>query len=253
MISMTRFGVTLDSCEILGVGSDSSLQQIRDAYREKAKKYHPDMQGEQWVFQLVNRAYEILSTARVAMRVEEEVSRPKYEARPAQAQAQTRAPRPEAAARDNERVRTVVRDEVSDLARLVDVELLVLKFAIEDPLDFLLKGAQERNLSCCLNVSWPSRRVSAPERGADRMTAIMREIARAFDPLAKKSKANASWSRTNDDRFEGWLSYPTAEQAREAFELLHAAFQKQGLGVEHWTREMILERRAAQRDRRGAG
>jgi DnaJ domain len=238
---MARFGVSLDSCEILGVDAGASLREIRDAYHEKARKYHPDLQGDPWAFRIVNRAYEILSTARVAMRAEEEFTRPPRESRPTQA----RTTRPESAPRESERIRAVIRDEVSDHARLVDVELVILRFALEDPLDYLLKGSEERNLSCCLNVSWPSRRTSEPPQPAETAKSIVKELAGVFDPLPKKSKANASWSRATDDRFEGWLSYSSAVQAREAFDLMHRAFQKRGLGVEHWSREMILERRGS--------
>jgi curved DNA-binding protein CbpA len=238
---MAQFGATLDSCEVLGVDAGASLREIRDAYHEKAKRYHPDLQGDPWAFRIVNRAYEILSTARVAMRAEEEFARPPRESRAAQ----TRTARPESAPREFERIRAVVRDEVSDHARLVDVELLILRFAMEDPLDYLLKGSEERNLSCSLNVSWPSRRNGEPTIGSDAAKSIVRALAGAFDPIPKKSRASASWSRADDDRFEGWLSYPSAVQAREAFDALHRAFQKRGLGVEHWSRELILERRGS--------
>jgi hypothetical protein len=43
-------------------------------------------------------------------------------------------------------------------------------------------------------------------------------------------------------RFVGWLIYPTAIRASDAFKVLHASIKAQGLGVEQWTREMFLPR-----------
>src|SRR4051794_24608043 len=58
-------------CQVLGVGPQASLQEVRDAYRAKAQKYHPDHGGEEWIFRVIHRSFEILSTARVAARSRE--------------------------------------------------------------------------------------------------------------------------------------------------------------------------------------
>ncbi len=53
-----------DCYEILGVKPGASLSEIRRAYREKVKKYHPDVSGDQGTaehFKKVVRAYEILT------------------------------------------------------------------------------------------------------------------------------------------------------------------------------------------------
>lgn len=54
----------MDARKILGVGNDATPQEIRKAYRKKAKKHHPDQGGDSWAFQQVQDAFEELSTAK---------------------------------------------------------------------------------------------------------------------------------------------------------------------------------------------
>src|SRR4051812_29217426 len=70
--STLTYGFEISPSAILGVGAGASLQEIREAYRAKARKYHPDHGGDEWAFRIVARSYEILSTARVAGRVAQE-------------------------------------------------------------------------------------------------------------------------------------------------------------------------------------
>ena len=55
---------------------DATLEQIRDAYRAKAKRYHPDAGGEAWAIRILVQAYEVMSTARVTRATEREFLRP---------------------------------------------------------------------------------------------------------------------------------------------------------------------------------
>ena len=51
-----------DPRSILGVSADASVDEIRDAFREKSKKHHPDLGGDEWAFRMVMRAYEVLKS-----------------------------------------------------------------------------------------------------------------------------------------------------------------------------------------------
>ena len=59
---MSYHSFSLDPRTVLGVGPDASLDEIRDAYRAKSKKHHPDLGGDEWAFRMVARAYEVLKT-----------------------------------------------------------------------------------------------------------------------------------------------------------------------------------------------
>lgn len=50
----------MDPRKILGVAADASEEEIRKAFREKAKKHHPDLGGDAWAFQQVQEAYDAL-------------------------------------------------------------------------------------------------------------------------------------------------------------------------------------------------
>lgn len=57
------------ACDILGVGYQADKYEIRLAYRQKAKEYHPDLNkspSATEMFQKVNNAYEFLSDANIS-------------------------------------------------------------------------------------------------------------------------------------------------------------------------------------------
>lgn len=55
----------MDAYKILGIVNTASREEIDAAYREQAKRYHPDIGGDAWAFKQVQEAFEIL-TARAA-------------------------------------------------------------------------------------------------------------------------------------------------------------------------------------------
>jgi DnaJ family protein A protein 2 len=50
-----------DPYEILGIKKSASQKEIRQAYRKKVKKYHPDRGGEPWIFREIEEAFARLS------------------------------------------------------------------------------------------------------------------------------------------------------------------------------------------------
>lgn len=48
--------------EILGVREGASLDEIKAAYREQARRHHPDMGGDAWVFRQIEWAYSVLTS-----------------------------------------------------------------------------------------------------------------------------------------------------------------------------------------------
>ena len=52
---------TVDFYDVLGVDTDATNKEIRSAYRNMAKKYHPDKGGEPAVFELIVQAFNVLS------------------------------------------------------------------------------------------------------------------------------------------------------------------------------------------------
>ena len=48
----------MDPWKILGVDRNATKEQIQKAYREKARKHHPDHGGDAWAFQQVQEAYQ---------------------------------------------------------------------------------------------------------------------------------------------------------------------------------------------------
>lgn len=53
-----------EACEILGVNDETSPEEVKKAYRELAKKYHPDhVKGKEKEFIKVTAAYKVIQDA----------------------------------------------------------------------------------------------------------------------------------------------------------------------------------------------
>lgn|GEM_PF-817578 len=238
------YSFEVDPRAVLEIDDSATLQEIRDAYRRKARKYHPDHGGDEWVFRIVAEAYGILSKTRVMGRVAQETTQPEPPPHPASS---STSPTPPPFARETaegqEWMHPGRRDPWIEPPRLIDVEILTLRFAITDPTDLLRFSAAERTLSCSLTIKWNAP--SADPSGATHPDAplVLQLLLEVFNQLPERIKADStSWTHSTDLSFEAWLSYPTATRAQEAFRLLHNELNNRGLGVNQWTRELILPR-----------
>ncbi len=218
------YSFPLDPEEILGVTPNATLEELHQAYRQKAKKFHPDISGETWSFRVVQKAYQLLSTSRVAIHVEEEAVRaaPAQPTRPATKPLHPQGP-------GDEQVRSVVRDEVRDLAWLVDIDLLLLRYEVDDPTEFLMRAPEDRNLSCSLNLLWPTRRGSEPYNGPAQPEGYLKALKGVLAALVKQTKPAESRVTGGDDRIVAWLSYPSMARASEAAKLLRRDAERERL------------------------
>lgn len=55
----------IEAYQILGIPQGSSVEQVKKAFRQQAKMYHPDMGGDPVRFRLIKEAYELLRTMSV--------------------------------------------------------------------------------------------------------------------------------------------------------------------------------------------
>jgi hypothetical protein len=245
--------VQIDPYDVLGVVPGASLQEIREAYRRKAKQHHPDVGGETWAFRILSQSYEIVSTARVARASEAE-----FHARPhPSTQSHTRPHSPEepsSSARGShsgaeagshagtETIRPGVHDAGHDPAKIVDVEKLWVRFEV-DHMWLLQEGNREdRFLSCCLNVSWPRPELASRAGSLPDAEETLQKLSEAFEAVHIHTPVVNSRCKVEENRFQGWLSYSTTQLAWSAFNVLHDALNARGLGVHQWTRDLIIPR-----------
>jgi curved DNA-binding protein CbpA len=262
----------IDPAEVLGVAADATLEQIRDAYRAKAKRHHPDVGGEEWAFRIIAQAYETMSTARVVRASAREAEAPPRAARRPgsspfanangdsteqvrerfRAQAQAHASRASAGSAGagpgrpfgdaNESVRRGVQEKGVDPAHVVDVEKLSIRYQSEGIWLITERSNEDRFLSCCLNVSWPSPGQTLSDASAESTERILRELGLAFDAVDVHSKATSSSASVAGNRFSGWLSYPSSNEASAAFTELRQKLHGIGLAVNQWSRDLVIPR-----------
>ena len=217
-------GLDLDPLTVLGLARGASAQQIRDAYRDKSKKYHPDHGGDEWVFRIVARAYELLSghgssgsgdIIHVPVKGE---------------------------APDTGRVRAGVHDRKIDPTRIVAIETLWVRYEVGDVLALMSGPHSDRDVSGSLRLTWPDPALDLVPPGAKEVAKTLKAVQSAFDEARKKTKPKDSKAQADESHFEGWLSYPSGPLASTAFKVVHAGLLARGLGVRQWTRDLLMTR-----------
>ncbi len=230
-----------DPRAVLGVSAGATAEEIHDAFREKSKKHHPDMGGDEWAFRIVARAFEVLQATADG-----------DPAPPSPVAAATSAPWTSSAAGpgffftqerfpfnfgsgggDETDADVETRAEPPGIFQQVEVELIWIRFATA------AEDAEGSTLSVCMVVSWPLR--SAVARAAEYadLGATLRWVIDAFD-VARQSGPLAARPRIEDGQFVGWLSFPDVPAAQSAFLRLRDALRRRGLSVHLQTRDEII-------------
>lgn len=238
--------LNVDPARVLEVGPDATLQEIRDAYRTKVKRHHPDHGGEDWAFKILVQSYEALSTARVvrASAIPEPPRRPPGYA-PGSA---TPPPRPGPSPRATPRAPADERREASpgpegDPARVVEVERLALKHQIDQVWLVTEHSNDDRFLSCSLNLSWPASEYDKPPGDVTGHEVILKDLGEVFASVAADTSPLSADSTVVEGRFSGWLSYNGVAHANDAFERFRHRLHQVGLNVHLWSRELTVPRR----------
>jgi hypothetical protein len=234
ILDLSFFSFEVDPQHVLGVSPGASLEQIRDAYRQKAKRFHPDAGGEDWAFRIVVQAYEMLSRARVARAARAEQT-------PQQPAA---SPRPKADHQSGS-FRVGIHDRNVPPANIVALELLCVRF-LWDEADYLWitqrAPDEERFLSCNVNFSWPDSAATGllpPDLDPAPRIAALQDT---FDQMIITTRVVSSRSRSADDRFDGWLSYSNFDRAWKAVNSFHQLLLSRGLGLRQWSRDLFVPR-----------
>lgn len=228
----------IDPLEVLGVSAEATLDEIQTAFRAKSKKLHPDVGGEAWAFRVLVRSHELLSTARVLGRASDEILRTAPQSPDGSVPNPFDVIRPGPV--EDGGVRTGARDAHVPPDRVVEVELLLIRFEFDNPISLLVGTNEERNLSCTLQIVFPGPNAASPNLAETEQR--LRDLTDAFQRTMRKTRATSSSSRIVDGQFQGWLTYGSAVQADEAFRVLRSHLNGRNLGVRQTIRDMTIPR-----------
>ena len=216
----------IDPRSILGVGLEASMEEIQSAFRDKSKKHHPDLGGDEWAFRMVVRAYEILKTTRG---IEERHASP------------TGGPTSASTSAFEDHFQASGFSPTAVEFRTIEVELVWIRFELAGDLkERLHEEPVATTLSVCMVISWP--RTSLVKHAAKFPDAAekLRLVIETFEDLRSQEQVLGSRSRIEDGQFVGWLSYPNVLQAEAGFQILQETLSAHDLRVNLRTRDELF-------------
>jgi hypothetical protein len=218
---------SLDPRTVLGVGEDASREEIDRAFREKSKKHHPDVGGDEWAFRVVRRAHEMLkATSGMAQR------HPSFS---------TTFPDPHGAVSEShaEAPFRSGQDPPSQFEfHTVDVELVWIRFELAGRVEvYGDEMPATTTLSVCLVISWPRLSFVKHSAAFPDAAETLHHVIDSFEHLRTSELHPASRCRIEEGQFVGWLSYPNVLQAEAGFHALHSALALHDLKVSLQTRD----------------
>jgi hypothetical protein len=208
----------LDPYEILGLGRDASSKALKEAYYRQSRRYHPDQGGEEWVFRIVAKAYQVL-----------QARRPEVNSDPADTG-------------ETSRIRPGVHDKGVEPGRIAAVEVVWRRYQVSDSLQLLSEPAHRRNLSGSVLVAWPDPGEPGLVMDGELREMVPKVLGAAVEDLRTRTAATSARSSGEDGRFEGRIDYPDGPTAGEAFKRFHAFLKARGLGVRQWSRDVSVPR-----------
>ncbi len=218
---------SLDPRTVLGVSSDASHEEIDRAFREKSKKHHPDLGGDEWAFRMVLRAHEMLKATRDMAQRYPSFSSMAWDSCAAAASSQPGDPFESGPAPPSR----------ADF-HTVDTELVWIRFELDGCTE--LRGDEKpaaTTLSVCLVVSWPRLSFVKHSAAFPGAADTLRRVIDSFEQLRTREPVFGSRSRIEDGQFVGWLSYPNVVEAEARFQALHNALALHDLKVCLQTRD----------------
>jgi len=245
-------GLQIDPYVVLDVGHDASLEEIRDAYRKKAKLYHPDVGGDERIFRILAQAYEYLSTSRVARASWTEAGTwppaevaPRWNGRADEADTDLDETDGDPGGDDGaepevEKVYPGLQEVTFDPVTLVEVEKLWIRLVPQEPGQVAAGLLDDRFLSCNLNLSWPEESLEEKAPEIPDVDEHLRKLAEVFEEVRTLTQVQDSNSQVLGHRFVGWLSYSNMNQASIAFRQLRESLHGAGFRLKPRTRDLNI-------------
>ncbi|AMV37854.1 J domain-containing protein [Planctomyces sp. SH-PL62] len=257
---------------ILGVPAEASPDEVREAYREKSKKHHPDLGGDEWAFRMVVRAYEVLKSTAGGFEPEASATSPFAPTQAAGASTWAEPPpwsraaaasdffsqgrfpfggggetatSPPETTPESESPPEPAQAEPPGVFQTVEVELVWIRFEMAEKSEHDLPGAAPADssegptLSVCMVVSWPLRSLVSRTAEYANLGETLRHVIDAFDGLPA-SHTLAVRSRIEDGQFVGWASFPDVVAAQAGFLALRESLHTHDLTVHLQTRDEII-------------